>query len=58
MKYRKNPNPVFTELPFYGFDNDEGDDGEVDGSNKDVGLDKVNAGDGENKVDLGDVCNV
>ena len=58
MKYRKNPNPVFTELPFDGADNDEGDDGEVDGSNKDVGLDKVNAGDGENKVDLGDVCNV
>ena len=58
VKYRKNPNPVFTELPFDGGDNDEGDDGEVDGSNTDAGLDKVNAGDGKNKVDLGDVCNV
>ena len=29
----------------------------MDGSNKDVGFDNVNAGDGENKVDLGDVYN-
>ena len=29
----------------------------MDGSNKDVGLDNVNTGDGENKVDLGHVYN-
>ena len=29
----------------------------MDGSNKNVGLDNINAGDGENKVDLGDVYN-
>ena len=57
VKYRKNQNPVFTELPCDGGDNDEGDDDEVDGSNKDVGLGNVNAGDGKSKVDLGDVYN-
>ena len=56
VKYRKNPNSVFTELPCDGRDNDEGDD-EADGSYTDVGLDNVNAGDGENKVDLGDLYN-
>ena len=35
----------------------EGKGVEVRGSNKDVCLDNVNAGDGENKVDLGDVYN-
>ena len=35
----------------------EGKGVEVRGSNKDVCLDSVNAGDGENKVDLGDVYN-
>ena len=29
----------------------------MDGSNKDVGLDDINAGDGKNKVDLGEVYN-
>lgn len=29
----------------------------MDGSNNDVGLDDANAGDSENKVDLGDVDN-
>ena len=29
----------------------------MDGSNKDVGFDNFNAGDGESKVDLGDVYN-
>ena len=57
VKYWKNPVPVFTELPCDVGDNDEGEGVEVDGSNKDVGLDNVNAGDGENKVDLGDVYN-
>ena len=57
VKYRKNPNPVLTELPCDGGDNDEGDDDEVGGSIKDVGFDNINAGDGENKVDLGDVYN-
>ena len=52
VKYRKNPNPGFTELPCDRGDNDEG---KVDGSIKDVGFDNVNAGDGENRVDLGDV---
>ena len=55
VKCWKNPNLVYTELPSHGGDNDEGDDDEVDGGNKDVGLDNVNAVDGENKVDLGDV---
>ena len=56
-KYWKNPIPVFTELPCDGGDNDEGEGDEVDGNNKDAGLDNVNAGDGENKVDLGNVYN-
>ena len=53
--YKKTPNPVFTEFPCDGGDND-GDD-EVDGSNEDVCLDNVNAGDGERKVDLADLYN-
>ena len=57
VKYQKNLNPLFIELPCDGGDNDEGDDDEVGGSNKDVGLDNVNDGVGENKVDLGDVYN-
>ena len=57
VRYRKNPIPVFTELLCDGGDNDEGDGVEVDGSNKDVGLDNVNAGDGKNKIDLGDMYN-
>ena len=57
VKYWKNPNPVFTEFPCDGGDNDAGEDDEVDGSNKDVDLDNVNAGDDENKVDLGGVYN-
>ena len=57
VKYWKNPVPVFTELPCDVGDNDEGEGVEVDGSNKDVGLDNVNAGDGENKVDFDDVYN-
>ena len=57
VKYQKNPNPLFIELPCDGGDNDEGDDDEVGSSNKDVGLDNVNDGVGENKVDLGDVYN-
>ena len=57
VKYWKNPIPAFTKLPCDGDDNDEGEGVEVDGSNKDVGLDNVNAGDGENKVDLGDMYN-
>ena len=56
VKSQKNPNPVLTELPCDGGDNGEGDDDEVDGSIKDVGFD-VNAGNGKNKVDLGDVYN-
>ena len=38
----------------YVGDNDDGDD-EVNGINKDVGFDNVNAGDGKSKVDLIDV---
>ena len=57
VKYRKKPIPVFTEFPSDGGDNDEGEHVEVDGSNKGVGLENVNADDGENKVDLGDVYN-
>ena len=57
VKYWKNPIPVSTELPCDGGDNDESEGVEVDGSNKDVGFDNVNAGDGENKVDRGDVDN-
>ena len=57
VKYQKNPNSVFTKLLCDGGDNDEGDDDEVDSSNKNVGLDNVNAGHGENKVDLVDVYN-
>ena len=57
VKYQKNPKPVLTELPCDRGDNDEGNDDEVDGSIKDVGSDNVNAGDGENKVDLGDLYN-
>ena len=57
VKYWKNPIPISTELPCDGGDNDESEGVEVDGSNKDVGFDNVNAGDGENKVDLGDVYN-
>ena len=57
VRYWKNPIPVFTELPCDGGDNNEGDGVEVDGSNKDVGLDNVNAGDGKNKVDFGDIYN-
>ena len=57
VKYWKNPIPVFTKLPCDGDDNDEGEGVEVDGSNKDVGLDNVNAGDGKNKIDLGDMYN-
>ena len=57
FKILKKPSPVFTELPCDGGDNDDGEGVEVDGSNKDVGLDNVNGGDGKNKVDLGDVYN-
>ena len=57
VKYWTNPIPVFAKLPCDGDDNDEGEGVEVDGSNKDVVLDNVNAGDGENKVDLGDMYN-
>ena len=52
MKYWKNPNLVLTELPCDGSDYDE-----VDGSIKNAGFNNVNAGDGENKVYLGDVYN-
>ena len=57
VRYWKNSVPVFTECPCDGGDNDEGEVVEVDGSNKDLGLDDVNAGDGKNKVDLGEVYN-
>ena len=57
VKYCKKPVPVFTELPCDRGDNDEGEGVEVDRSNKNVRLDNVNAGGGENKVDLGDVYN-
>ena len=57
VKHWKNPIPVFTELPCDGSDNYEVEGGEVVGINKDVGLDNVNTGDSENKVDLGDVYN-
>ena len=57
VKYRKNSIPAFTELPCDVGDHDEGESVEVDASKKDVGLDNVNAGDGENKVDIGNVCN-
>ena len=56
VKYQKNANPVLTELPCDGGDNDEGDDDEVDVNIKNFGFHNVNAGDGKNKVDLGDVC--
>ena len=46
VKYRKKTIPVFTELPWDRGDNDEGGGDEVDGSNKDVGFNNVNAGDG------------
>ena len=52
VKYWKNLVPVFTELPCDGGNDNESDSVEVDGSNRDVGLDDANAGDGENKVDL------
>ena len=42
MRYWKNPIPVFSELPCDGGDNDEGEGVEVDGDNKDVGLEYVN----------------
>ena len=57
VRYRKNPNSILTKLLCDGSDNDEGDDDEVDGSNKNLGLDNVNVGDDENKVDLADVHN-
>ena len=57
VRYWKNSVPVFTERPCDGGDNNEGEVVEVDGSNKDVGLDDINAGDGKNKVDLGEVYN-
>ena len=55
VRYRKNPNSILTKLLCDGGDNDEGDDDEVDGSNKNLGLDNVNVVDDENKVDLADV---
>ena len=57
VKYWKKPILVFTVLPCDGGDNEEGEVVEVDGSNKDSCLDNVNAGDGENKADFGDVYN-
>ena len=57
VKYWKNTNPVLTELPCEGGDNDEGDDDKVNGSIKDVRFNNVYASDGENKVDLGGVYN-
>ena len=43
VKYWKNLVSVFIELPCDGGDNDEGEGVEVDGDNKDVGLEYVNA---------------
>ena len=57
VKYWKNSIPVFTECSCDGGGNDWGEGGEMDGSNKDVDLDDVNAGDGEKKVDFADVYN-
>ena len=57
VKYWKNTIPVFTELPCDGGDSDEGQGDEMDCRNKDVGIDNINAGYGENKVDLGDMYN-
>ena len=57
VKYWKSPILVFTEFTGVGGDNSESEGDYVDGSNNDVCLDNVNAGDGENKVDLGDSNN-
>ena len=53
----KKHNPCFHRTSCDGGDNDEGEGDEMDCRNKDDGLDNINAGYGESKVDLGDMYN-
>ena len=53
----KKHNPCFHRTSCDGGDNDEGEGDEMDCRNKDDGLDNINAGYGESKIDLGDMYN-